>query len=94
VDFQVQAIIGHDAQVYVNDHPLAPYPIGHYENGIAFDVAGDWSSTQTITIGSSQTSTPYNNSQQTEQELIMGVAITVTIIVAGLGLLIYLIKRK
>ncbi len=71
VDFQVQAIVGHDAQVYVNDHPLAPYPIGHYEQGIAFDTAGDWSNTQTITIPTSTpspTSSPSPTSTQTRHQ--------------------------
>lgn len=40
------------------------------------------------------TSTPFNEPQQTEQEIIIGVVIAVAVIVAGLGLLVYLIKRK
>jgi hypothetical protein len=40
------------------------------------------------------TSTPYQEPQQTKQEVIIGAAITATVIVAGLGSLIYLIKRK
>ncbi|MBN1245226.1 hypothetical protein JXA31_06495 [Candidatus Bathyarchaeota archaeon] len=40
------------------------------------------------------TSTSYNELQQTEQEMIIGVAIAAAVIIAGLGLLIYLIKRK
>ncbi len=41
------------------------------------------------------TITPYQEPQQTEQlTIIMGVAITVAVIGAGLGLLLYLIKRK
>jgi hypothetical protein len=59
LDFQVEALVGHYAQVYVNDHPLAPYPIGHYEQAVAFDITSGWSSTQTITIdGSAPTTTP------------------------------------
>jgi hypothetical protein len=38
--------------------------------------------------------TPYSGAQLTEQEIIIGVAIAATIIIVGLGLLIYLIKRK
>ncbi len=57
LDFQVEASVGHYAQVYVNDHPLAPYPIGHNEQAVAFDITSGWSSTQTITIGESASAT-------------------------------------
>ena len=40
------------------------------------------------------TPTPYQEPQQTEQEIIIGAAIAAAVIGAGLGLLIYLIKRK
>jgi hypothetical protein len=40
------------------------------------------------------TSTPYQELQQTEQEAIIGAIITAVVIGAGLGFLIYLIKRK
>jgi hypothetical protein len=40
------------------------------------------------------TSTPYQEPQQTEREMIIGAAIAVAVIGAGLGFLIYLIKRK
>jgi hypothetical protein len=40
------------------------------------------------------TSTPTITPQQTEQEIIIGVAITVAVFATGLGLLVYLIKRK
>jgi len=44
---------------------------------------------------STPTSTPYQEPQQTEQlEIIIGMAIVVTVFAAGLGLLVYLIKRK
>ena len=110
VDFQVEVLIGHEAQVYVNDHPLAPWPIGHYEQSVAFDMSSGWSSTQTITIGESQISSPeptptppnfgptsppsQENLLTQDEAVILGVAITIAVIVAGLGLLVYLIKRK
>jgi hypothetical protein len=40
------------------------------------------------------TSTPNNEPQSTEQTVILGLAITVAVLAACLGLLIYLIKRK
>jgi hypothetical protein len=42
----------------------------------------------------SPTPTPSNEPQQVEHEIIYGVAITAVVIIAGLGFLIYLIKRK
>jgi hypothetical protein len=43
---------------------------------------------------STPTSTTYSEPQLTEQEAILGVTITVAVISAGLGVLIYFIKRK
>ena len=40
------------------------------------------------------TSSPTEEPQLVDQQVILGVAVTVTAIVAGLGLLVYLIKRK
>ena len=40
------------------------------------------------------TSTPYSEPQQIGQEVIVGLAVTVTVLAVGLGLLVYLIKRK
>jgi len=40
------------------------------------------------------TSTPSNEPQSSDQQAIFGVAVTVIVVAAGLGLLIYLIKRK
>ena len=109
IDFQVEAILGHDSLRFVPDHDLAPWVGGHYVPDVAYDASSGWSSTKTITVGESQTSppspaktptptptiTPYQEPQQTEQfETILGWAIVVAVFGAGLGLLIYLIKRK
>jgi len=40
------------------------------------------------------TSTPYNEPQQIEHEAIIGIVIVTAVICVGLGLLIYLVKRK
>jgi hypothetical protein len=104
IDVQVQTLIGHDNKydlgiVFMGGELIKYYFEGEYT---------DWSNTQTVTIGESQTPTtsptttptptptitPYQESQQTEQELIIGVAIAAIVIGAGLGLLIYIIKRK
>jgi hypothetical protein len=50
LDLQVQAIIGHDSQFWVSDHPTQPQISGYYEAAVAFDNSSDWSSTQTVTI--------------------------------------------
>jgi hypothetical protein len=107
VDVQVQALFG-DFRAEPFGHIGLPAPTyDFYFEG----TTSDWSDTQTVTIGESQTPTPspqptpspttspshtpYNEPQQAEQlEVILGVAIVVAVIVVGLGLLIYLIKRK
>lgn len=86
VQFQVQAIIG--------------YIHRSYTGMLAGDFYGftgersDWSETKTLTFDESQTPAPNQEPQQIEQEILIGAAIAVAVIVAGLGLLIYLIKRK
>jgi hypothetical protein len=45
-------------------------------------------------VAPSPTPLPSEESQQLGQELILGVAVTVAVVCAGLGLLVYLIKRK
>jgi hypothetical protein len=98
VDFQVEAVIA-------TAHPLYGTNFGYW----SYETSG-WSNTQTITIGESQTPTspettptpdqtptptPSQEPPQTEQiEPIVGAAIVVAVIIAVLGLLIYLIKRK
>ena len=52
------------------------------------------SASPTPTSSPETTPTPYQEPLQTEPELIMGAVIAVTIIGAGLGFLIFLIKRK
>jgi hypothetical protein len=104
VDFQVQALFGDfDAEPWGHLWPLEPTYDFRFTG-----TTSDWSETQTITFGESQTptpspattptqtptATPYQEPQLTEQEIIIGAAIAVVVIGAGLGLLIYLIKRK
>ena len=50
IDFQVQALIFHNVQVFVYDHPLLPDLGGHYEDRIALQTASGWSNTQTMTF--------------------------------------------
>jgi len=46
------------------------------------------------TLTPTPTTTPHQEPQQIEQEVIIGAAITVAVLGAGLGLLVYLIRRK
>jgi hypothetical protein len=107
VDFQVEALVGHDSQMWVIEHPFYPTIGGHSAPAVAYDESSEWGNTQTVTIGESQTTTPSPSATpaptptpsqeppQTEQiEPILSVAIVVAVIIAGAGLLIYLIKRK
>jgi hypothetical protein len=100
VDVQVQALFG-DFRAEAFGHIGLPAPTyDFYFEG----TTSDWSDTQTVTIGESRTptpspettptSTPYQEPQQKEQEIIIGAAIAAAVIVAGLGFLIYSIKRK
>jgi hypothetical protein len=52
------------------------------------------STSPTPTPTSSPSPTPYSGAKLTEEEIIIGVAITAVVIGAGIALLIYLIKRK
>jgi len=107
VDFQVEALVGHDSQMWVIEHPFYPTIGGHSAPAVAYDESSEWSNTQTVTIGESQTPTPtppnFGPTSPPNHEplltpeqlgIIVGVAIAAALIVAGLLLLIYLIKRK
>jgi len=86
--FQVQALIGDVHRVVVSNltNPPGPWDLSPW---FFTGEESRWSETQTLTIEERQTptSTPY-------QVPIIGVAIAAAVIGAGLGLLIYLIKRK
>jgi len=87
IDVQVQALIG-DFRAEPYGHiglPVATYDF--YFEG----TASDWSSTQTVSFGEIQTPEP---SPTPNQELTINIAIIGAVIVAGLALLIYLVKRK
>jgi hypothetical protein len=90
IDFQIQALIGY----YTADNVFVGKTSG-------------WSDTQTLTIPEGQaptpspeTTTPTSPSPLPSEELhlgqdaILGIAVTVAVVCVGLGLLVYLIKRK
>jgi hypothetical protein len=50
IDFQIEALVGHNSQKWVSDHPLSPYVNGYLEPAIAFDTSSGWTSTKTVMI--------------------------------------------
>ncbi len=96
LDFQVAAFLGQYTTVYQQI-----LPVGEEFDG---ETSG-WSKTQTLTIENQKTTptptatpaptpTPQEEPQQIDQEVIVGITIAIAVVSAGLGLLIYLIKRK
>ena len=111
VDVQVQALFG-DFRAVPYGH-INPLPGGETYDFYFEGTTSDWSSTQTATIGESQTLTPSPATTPTppnmgptsspaqapllapeQLEIVIVAAIVVAVIGAGLGLLIYLAKRK
>jgi hypothetical protein len=102
-DFQVKAEIGylypHYQGLIQTGTSFASYGESDWSNTQTIKISE--SQTQTSpditpkpTASTAATFIPYQEPQQTEQDIIIGVAITTIVIGAGLGLLIYLIKRK
>jgi hypothetical protein len=96
IDFQVEAMIGYVHRVY---NPNATSHLEMYPYVFTGEKSG-WSETQTITLPTatpssspSPTSTP-KTPETMQFEAILGAVIAAAVIGAGLGLLIYLIKRK
>ena len=56
VDFQVEALVGHNSTMWVIQHPLYPTIGGYSAPAVAYDSTSDWSNTQTVTIGQTSTS--------------------------------------
>jgi len=108
VDFQVQALVGHDSQVWIIEHliiddPLHPTIGGHFAPAVAYDGASDWSNTQTITIGESQTPSPEPTPTSTPERTLIsdpnfsfytGLALLTIVVAVFAGLLFYFKKRK
>jgi len=67
IDFQVEAVLGHDSQTWITTDPYGEYP-AHYYEAVAFDETSSWSNTQTINIPEPSTS-PNPTSTPTVPEL-------------------------
>ena len=51
LDFQIQALVGHNSTYWYIEHPIAPTVGGYSVSAVAYDLASGWSNTQIITIG-------------------------------------------
>jgi hypothetical protein len=96
VDFRVQGVIANQTEIIIPNFIPNPIRGGDYtlENVMFIIQTSDWSNAQTLTIPENQTQTPNQESQQPDLTIIVGVAIVTVVLGAGIGLLIYLAKRK
>lgn len=83
VDFQVEAIVGHNATYWYIQHPLYPTYGGLYQDSVAYDADSGWSNTQTLTVGTNSIAAAITDLVGNGPESIwIIVAITTFIIVA------------
>ena len=96
LDFQVQALVGHNSTYWVIQHPFTPTYGGYSAPAVAYDTASGWSPTQTITIGeTSATTSPNPTPTPTVPEFTsLAIPMLLTIIVASAGLLVYHKKHR
>ncbi len=102
VDFQVEALVGHNSTYWYIQHPFFPQYGGYNDSAIAYDSTSGWSNTQTITIGGNTSATIPQHTPSTENttnawetwqsELVIGIIIVVALTV-GISL-VYLKKHK
>lgn len=90
VDFQVEALVGHDSQSWVIEHPFYPTIGGHFAPAVAYDSTSGWSNIQTITIG--ETFSPTPNPTPTVPEFPSVTIVTIMLIVLALAISVF--KRK
>jgi hypothetical protein len=93
VDFQVEALVGHDSQMWVIQHPLYPTIGGYSAPAVAYDSTSGWSNTQTVTIGSTSAS-PSPTPAVPEFPLITIYSIIIVLLVVIVSLLLYMRKRR
>jgi hypothetical protein len=58
LDFQIQALVGHNSTYWYIQHPFTPTVGGYSAPAVAYDSASGWSNTQTITIGEIASTSP------------------------------------
>ncbi|MDD3792841.1 MAG: hypothetical protein PHY74_06890 [Candidatus Bathyarchaeota archaeon] len=104
LDFQVQALVGHNDTYWYVMHPLWPQYGGYYQSATAYDKASSWSNTQTIIIGQTPSitsptpteSVPSSASDNLSDDLIVTLALIAVAfsVVAVISLLIYVRHLK
>jgi hypothetical protein len=102
LDFQVEALVGHNSTYWYVQHPLTPTYGGFSVSAVAYDSASGWSNTQTITIPTSTTSptdqtptaTPDQETQQEPFPTLLLVAVTITIVAAVVVYLLVCFKKR
>ena len=94
VDFQVEAVVGHDSQAWIADHIQSPVLGGHYAPATAFDTSSSWSSTQTITMPDTSASASLNPTPTVPEFLSWTIPLLLSLMVLAAGLLVYHNKRK
>ncbi len=91
LDFQVQALVGHNSTVWYNISALWA-GIGGYIPAVAYDSASGWSNTQTV-VAPANSSTP-NNPQGGNQELTnITLSVIATVAVAAIAILLVYIRK-
>lgn len=58
LDFQVEALVGHNSTYWYIQHPFTPTYGGFSVSAVAYDSASGWSNTQTIAIGEPASTSP------------------------------------
>jgi hypothetical protein len=58
LDFQVEALVGHNSTYWYIQHPFTPTYGGFSVSAVAYDSASGWSNTQTIAIGETASTSP------------------------------------
>jgi hypothetical protein len=93
MDFQVEAIVGHDSQKWVVEHPLFPSDQGYYEPAIAYDTDSGWSNTQTINLADGSTSI-YTSPNPSPTVPEFPITASLVAVLAAANLLLVIGKRK
>jgi hypothetical protein len=102
VDFQVEALVGHDSQRWYIAHPFFPTIGGQFLPAVAYESTSGWSNTQTLLIPAENAILPSDDgttsdggTQQIELYLfVLGLVIMAIVVLSGVGLVLYFKKHK
>ena len=94
LDFQVQALVGHNSTYWYIQHPFTPTYGGYSAPAVAYDSASGWSNTQTITIGETSASTSPTPTPTVPEFPSWTIPLLLTVMEAPAGLLVYHKKHK